>query len=238
MLDRMSGDWWIIALQGVTAIVFGLLALLWPGLTLLALVFLFAAYALVDGVLALVRGVRRADRGGRDWWRVVHGIVGIAAGVIAFAVPDITAYALLLVIAAWAITAGTMEVLAAYRLRDVVRREWLLVLDGLLAIVFGVAIIVFPSAGALAIVWLIGSFAIASGVILLMTAFRLRGRARGTGTSAAVPSPLTYAGRGSAPRRTASTRWPAWSRRRPRRRHSFPHWRMASRSASSIPWSS
>jgi uncharacterized membrane protein HdeD (DUF308 family) len=192
MLEPLSRDWWIVALQGVAAIAFGILALIWPGITLLALVFLFAAYALADGVLALIRGFRRGGDGGRpDWWRIARGVVGIAAGVIAFAVPDITAYALLLVIAAWAIVSGGIELMAAYQLRDVIRGEWLLALDGVVAILFGVALIVFPSAGALAVVWLIGAFVIVSGVILLMVAFRLRGRARGNGTSVAHPSPGT-----------------------------------------------
>jgi uncharacterized membrane protein HdeD (DUF308 family) len=190
MLDRMSRDWWIIALQGVAAVVFGVLALVWPGITLFALVFLFAAYALVDGVLALIRGLRRSG-GGPDWWQVVHGVVGIAAGVIAFAVPGITAYALLLVIAAWAIVSGGIELMAAYQLRHVIRREWLLALDGLVSILFGLALILFPGAGALAVVWLIGAFAIASGAILLTLAFRMRGRARGLDTSAPYPSPLS-----------------------------------------------
>jgi uncharacterized membrane protein HdeD (DUF308 family) len=191
MLDRMSRDWWIIALQGVAAVVFGLLALVWPEITLLALVFLFGAYAIVDGVLALARGFRRGSGGGGpDWWRVVHGVVGIGAGVIAFAAPGITAFALLLVIAAWAIVSGVVELLAAYQLRDVIRREWLLALDGVLSIIFGVILVAFPSAGALAVVWLIGAFAIASGVILLMVAFRMRGRTRGTGTEP-YPSPTS-----------------------------------------------
>jgi uncharacterized membrane protein HdeD (DUF308 family) len=191
MFDRMSRDWWIIALQGVAALVFGVLALLWPGITLLALVFLFAAYALVDGVLALVSGIRRGDGGRPDWWRVASGIVGIAAGIVAFAVPGITAYVLLILIAAWAIVSGAIELVAAYQLRDVIRGEWLLALDGVVAILFGVALIVFPSAGALAVVWLIGTFAIVSGVILLMIAFRLRGRAQRHGNSVAYPSPRT-----------------------------------------------
>jgi uncharacterized membrane protein HdeD (DUF308 family) len=189
MLDRMSRDRWIIALQGVAAIVFGLVAFVWPGITLLSLVFLFGAYAIVDGVLALIRGLRRDRDGRRDGWRVVLGVVGIAAGVIAFTAPDITALALLLVIAAWAIVSGAIELIAAYQLRDVIEREWLLVLDGAIGILFGVVLVAFPSTGALAVVWLIGAFAVASGVILLMIAFRLRGRARGTGTSAASPSP-------------------------------------------------
>jgi uncharacterized membrane protein HdeD (DUF308 family) len=190
MFEQPSRDWWLVALQGVAAIVFGILALVWPGITLLALVFLFAAYALVDGVLALIRGFRRGGEGKRpDWWRVARGVVGVAAGVIAFAMPGITAYALLLVIAAWAIVSGAIELMAAYQFRNVMRREWLLALDGGVAILFGVALIVFPSAGALAVVWLIGAFAILSGVILLALAFRLRDRAQRSGTSAAFQAP-------------------------------------------------
>lgn len=188
MLDRMSRDWWIIALQGVAAIVFGVLALVLPGITLLALVFLFGAYAIVDGVLALMRGFRRGGEDGPDWWRIVQGVVGIAAGLIAFVMPGITALALLVVIAAWAIVSGAIELVAAYQLRDAIRGEWLLALDGVLTILLGVLLIVFPGAGALALVWLIGAYAIVSGVVLLVEAFRLRGRAR-SGTSAAYPSP-------------------------------------------------
>jgi uncharacterized membrane protein HdeD (DUF308 family) len=176
MLDRMSRDWWIIALQGAAAIVFGLVALAWPGITLLALVFLFGAYAIVDGVLALARGFRRGS-GGPDWWRVIQGVVGIAAGVIAFAVPGITAFALVIVIGAWAVISGAVELMAAYQLRDVIQREWLLALDGIVSILFGLAVVLFPGPGALAVVWLIGAFSIASGAILIALAFRMRGRA-------------------------------------------------------------
>ena len=189
MLDRMSRDWWIIALQGVAALLFGVVALLWPGITLLALVFLFAAYALVDGVLALVSGIRRGDGGRPDWWRVARGIVGIAAGIVAFVMPGITAFVLLIVIAAWAIVSGAIELVAAYQLRNVIRGEWLLALDGVVAIIFGVVLIAFPSAGALAVVWLIGAFAIVSGVILLALAMRLRGRARSAVSAAAWQAP-------------------------------------------------
>jgi uncharacterized membrane protein HdeD (DUF308 family) len=190
MPDQMARDWWIIALQGVAAIVFGILTLVWPEITLLALVFLFGAYAIVDGVLALTRSLRRDGKRARpDWWQVARGVVGIAAGLVAFAMPDITAYALLVVIATWAILSGAIELVAAYQLRDVIQREWLLVLDGVVAIIFGVLLIAFPSAGALAVVWLIGAFAIVSGVILLTLAMRLRDRARRTGSSAAWQSP-------------------------------------------------
>jgi uncharacterized membrane protein HdeD (DUF308 family) len=189
MLDRMSHDWWILALQGVAAIVFGVLALVWPEITLLALVFLFGAYALIDGALALISGFRRGVGGRPDWWRIARGVVGIAAGVVAFAMPGMTAFVLLILIAAWAIVSGVIELLAAYQLRDVIRGEWLLALDGVVSLLFGVALIAFPSAGALAVVWLIGAFAIVSGVILLAVAFRSRQRARGAGSSAAWQAP-------------------------------------------------
>ena len=164
---------------------------IWSFPILLALIFLFAAHAIVDGALALIRGLDRGRNGGPDGWRIARGVVGIAAGVIAFAWPDITAFALLLVIAAWAIVSGGLELIAAYQLRDILRREWLLALDGVVAIVFGVLLILFPGAGALALVWLIGGFAIVSGVILLVNAFRLRNRTRGTRPSAPYPSPLS-----------------------------------------------
>jgi uncharacterized membrane protein HdeD (DUF308 family) len=189
MINRMSRDWWIIALQGVAALVFVVLALVWPGITLLALVFLFAAYALVDGVPALVSGIRRGDGGRPDWWRVARGIVGTAGGIVAFAMPGITAYVLLILIAAWAIVSGAIEIVAAYQLRDVIRGEWLLALDGMVAIIFGIVLIAFPSAVALAVVRLIGAFGIVSGVILLALAMRLRGRARIVGSSAAWQTP-------------------------------------------------
>lgn len=189
MADRLSRDWWLIALQGVSAILFGVFALVMPGLTLLALVFLFGAYALMDGVLALTRGLRRSEGGGPDWWRILHGGVGIAAGVIAFAIPGLTAYALLVLIAARALVAGAIGLVAAFQLRDAVRSKALLALEGIVAMLFGLALVVFPGAGALAVVWMIGSFAIASGVILLTIAFRLRGRRGGTRTPAPVPRP-------------------------------------------------
>ena len=185
MLERMAQDWWMIALRGVAAIAFGVLALVWPGITLLTLVFLFAAYALVDGVLAIGSGIRRGGDGASpDWWRVVRGIVGIAAGVIAVVMPGLTALALLYLIAAWAIIGGVLEIVAAYQLRAVITREWLLTVDGVLSILFGIVLIAFPGAGALAVVWIIGAFAIISGVALLALAFRLRGRAGMTGSYA------------------------------------------------------
>lgn len=181
MDSRLSLNWSALALRGVIAIVFGILAFLMPGLTLGVLVLLFAAYAIVDGVSHLVTGIRQRSGDKPDGLMIFGGIAGIAAGLIAAILPGITALFLLALIGAWAIVTGTAEIMAAYRLRKVIRGEWLLALDGIISIAFGLYVWIFPGAGAIAIVWLIAAFAIASGVILLMLAFRMRSLARGAG---------------------------------------------------------
>jgi uncharacterized membrane protein HdeD (DUF308 family) len=176
MTNRLSRNWWAIALRGVVAIAFGVLAFLWPGLTLYALVILFGAFAIVDGVLALVGAFRRREGRRPDFFLIIGGLAGIAAGIIAFVLPGLSALALLYVIAAWAIVTGIAEVVAAYQLREEIRGEWLLALSGAVSFVFGLFIALFPGPGALAVVWLIAAYAIVSGVILLALAFRLRAR--------------------------------------------------------------
>ena len=175
-LDRLADAWWLVALRGVAAILFGILAIFWPGPTLLVLVLLFGIYAIVDGVFAIVSGVRGGEAGRRDWFLVVRGIAGILAGLIALAWPEISALALLIVIAAWAIVTGVVDIMAAYRLRHEIRGEWLLALGGIASIAFGVLLVLFPGAGALAVVWLIGAYAIVAGVLWLLLAWRLRER--------------------------------------------------------------
>jgi uncharacterized membrane protein HdeD (DUF308 family) len=178
-LRDLSRNWGLIAVRGVVALIFGIVALLWPGITLLALVLLFAAYAFVDGIFAIASGLRRrADNRGRDWLQVVGGIFGVLIGVVTVAYPGITTIVLLYFIGAWAIVTGAFEVAAAYRLRHELRNDWLLAIDGIVSIVFGALILFQPAVGALAVVWLIGLYAIISGILLLVLAFRLRSRAR------------------------------------------------------------
>lgn len=172
--NTLSDNWWAIALRGLAALVFGLLTLVSPGISLAALVLLFGAYALADGVLAIVAAFRH-QRAGEKWWVVaLGGIAGIAAGIVTFLVPAITALALVYVIAARALIVGATEVAAAIRLRKVITGEWLLALAGVVSIVFGVLVALFPGLGALAVVLWIGAFSIAIGAVLIGLGFRLR----------------------------------------------------------------
>jgi uncharacterized membrane protein HdeD (DUF308 family) len=181
MDSRLSLNWSALAIRGVIAIAFGIIAFLLPGLTLGALILLFAAYAIVDGVSHVITGIRQRSGDRPDGLMILGGIVGIAVGVIAVILPGVTALFLLALIGAWAIVTGAAEIVAAYRLRKAISGEWLLALQGIISIAFGLYVWLFPGAGALAVVWLIAVFAIASGVILLMLAFRMRSLARGAG---------------------------------------------------------
>jgi uncharacterized membrane protein HdeD (DUF308 family) len=170
----IAGNWKTIGLQGVVAVLFGGLALIWPGLTVSALVLLFGAYAIVDGAFALGAAITNAPEA-RDH-RVmfaVQGIISAAAGIVAFVWPGITALALLYVIAAWALLSGAVRIALAIRLRQVIDNEWLLGLSGVLSIVFAALLVITPGTGALAITWLIGWFAMLFGVLLLALAWRL-----------------------------------------------------------------
>jgi uncharacterized membrane protein HdeD (DUF308 family) len=178
-MEELSRSWWIMAVRGAAAVIFGVLALIWPEITLLALVLVFGAYAFVDGLFALVAAVRgRQLAGGSRAWLVLEGLLGVGAGIVTVVWPDITALALLWVIAFWAVLTGVLEIVAAVRLRRVLDNEWLLILAGALSIVFGLILIVFPGEGAVGLVWLIGGYAIVFGIVLLGLALRLRGLGR------------------------------------------------------------
>jgi uncharacterized membrane protein HdeD (DUF308 family) len=167
--------WWTFVLRGVLAIAFGVLAFFAPGLGIAVLVGLFAAWALIDGVASIIAGVR--GRGtDRSWWlEILEGIVGIVAGLIALLFPLLAAEVLVLIIGAWAIITGIFEIIAAIRLREQIRGEVWLGLAGLASILFGVVLFLFPGAGALSLVWLIGGFALVFGVFLVILGWRLRG---------------------------------------------------------------
>jgi uncharacterized membrane protein HdeD (DUF308 family) len=178
MMIILARNWWALALRGVAAVLFGVLAFAWPGITLGALVILYGAYAMVDGVFAVVAALSGRTQGMPWWAMLLEGLAGIAIGIMTFAWPAITALVLLYLIAAWALVTGVFEIVAAVRLRKEVRGEWLLALSGVLSIIFGVALVANPGAGALAIVWLIGAYSLVFGALLITLAFRLRALAR------------------------------------------------------------
>jgi uncharacterized membrane protein HdeD (DUF308 family) len=174
MLIVFTSSWWALVLRGLVAIIFGLLAFLWPSITLTALVFLFGAYALVDGAFAIIAGARAHAEYSRWWVLLIEGVLSIAAGVLAFIVPGITALVLLVLIASWSIVTGVFEIIAAIQLRKHVTGEWMLALAGVLSVLIGIALVVNPMAGALAVVWLIGAYALVFGALLLALGFKLK----------------------------------------------------------------
>jgi uncharacterized membrane protein HdeD (DUF308 family) len=174
LLRTLGRAWWLVLLRGIVAIAFGVLAWAWPGATLITLTLFWGAYALVDGVAALWGGWQTKDGGKPMWQIVLIGLLGIAAGIFTFVAPGLTAIALLILIAAWAIANGVFQIAAAIRLRKEIANEWLMILSGALSIAFGVLMIANPGAGALAVLWLIGAFAVAYGLLLVILAFRLR----------------------------------------------------------------
>lgn len=172
--NSLSHNWWAVLLRGVAGLLFGIFTFFAPGLSLAALVTVYGAYAFVDGVFAIVSAIRR--HGSTDRWGVLllEGIAGIAAGLVTFFWPGITAVALLYLIAAWSLFTGIMEVVAAVRLRKVITGEWLLALSGVLSIGLGILLMLLPGPGVLAVVLWIGAYAIVFGSLLIALGLRLR----------------------------------------------------------------
>jgi uncharacterized membrane protein HdeD (DUF308 family) len=174
MFNLMTQNWWAIALRGVVAVLFGIAAFMWPGITLWMLVAFFGAYALVDGIFAVVEAFRRGVERERWWGLLFEGIAGIAIGIVTFTWPGLTAMGLLYLIAFWAIVTGVFEVITAIRLRHEIRGEWMMALIGVLSVAFGFLLVAFPLTGALSVVLIIGSYAVAIGVLMIALGFKLR----------------------------------------------------------------
>jgi uncharacterized membrane protein HdeD (DUF308 family) len=173
MLRLLARNWWLIVIRGICAIVFGLFAWAWPGLTLSVLVLLWGAYAFADGILAFVAAFAGAE--GTPWWALtIEGLVSLAAAAAAVLYPGVTAVVLLFVVALWAIVTGVLEIAAAIQLRKEIQNEFWLGLAGVGSILFGLVLIARPGLGALAVVWMIGSYAVLFGVLLVALGFRLR----------------------------------------------------------------
>jgi uncharacterized membrane protein HdeD (DUF308 family) len=165
--------WWLLLLRGIVAILFGVLAFIWPGITLLTLVLFYGAFALADGVLALGHAIMGGNVGSR-WWLALVGIAGIVAGLVTFLMPGLTALVLLFFIAGWAIAMGVFQIVGAIRLRKEIDNEWSLGLSGALSVLIGIILLVAPGAGALGLIWVIGAEAIVFGILLVMAALKLK----------------------------------------------------------------
>jgi uncharacterized membrane protein HdeD (DUF308 family) len=181
--EYLGRTWGWIVLRGVVAVLFGVFALARPGIALAALVLTWGTYAIADGIFALVAGWRVRDHGRPLWSLFISGALGIVAGALTFLAPGLTALALLLIIGAWAIGIGVMQIAAAIHIRRASDGDWALGLSGALSVIFGVLAIIHPGAGALGILWVIATYAMGFGVLLIVGGIRLK----------------SYAGRGMAP---------------------------------------
>ena len=173
MVHALAKNWWMLLLRGIAAIIFGVLALAWPGMTLVTLILFYGAYVLVDGVFAILAAITGGAPAPR-WWLAIVGLLGIAAGLLTFLMPGVTALVLLYFIAGWAIATGVFQIIGAIKLRHEIDNEWLLILGGVISVLFGVAMFMAPGAGALALIWVIGTYAIIIGVLLVALSFRLK----------------------------------------------------------------
>lgn len=171
MFEYLTGKWWVVALRGVLAILFGVIALVYPGATVLSLALVFGAYALIDGGFAILAAFGYSGR--EAVWYVLEGILGIAVGVATFFYPDITAQTLVYLVGFWAIMTGIFEIVAGFELP--LSRDWLLVLAGVLSVVFGVLVFFNPASGAVAVVWMIGLYTVLFGITMLIFGIRLHG---------------------------------------------------------------
>ncbi len=177
ILHALARNWWLLLLRGLVSILFGVLAFIWPGITLLSLVIIYGAYALADGIFAIIAAFRGEGGPAPRWWLVLVGLMGIAVGVLTFALPGLTALTLLMLIGAWALVRGIFEIVGAIRLRKEIDNEWMLILSGIISVLFGAYMLLAPGAGALALIWVIGAYAIIAGVLLVALAFKLRSHA-------------------------------------------------------------
>jgi len=174
LIETLKRHWWVPVIRGIAAIVFGVYAFTHPVMAIATLVLFFGAWVLIDGIFRVVGAIR--DRGADpDWaWQIVLGIIGIIVGLLTFHAPQVTALALVIYIAAWALMMGASEIVMAIKLRHEIKGEWLLILVGLASIVFAVLLLWNPVAGAAAVIWLIAWYAVVLGVLSIIFGLRLR----------------------------------------------------------------
>ena len=170
----VARNWWLFLLRGLAAITFGILSLIWPGISLVTLILLFGAYALVDGVFALAAAIVGRGNAELRWWLVLVGLLGVGIGITTFLLPGLTALTLLYFIAGWVVATGLLQIIGAIELRKTIENEWWLILDGALSVLFGILLFIVPGAGAVALIWLIAFFAIAFGILMVGFAFKVK----------------------------------------------------------------
>jgi uncharacterized membrane protein HdeD (DUF308 family) len=174
MLHALARNWWALLIRGIAAVLFGVLAFVWPNETIFVLVILFGAYAFVDGIFALISAIRAAEAKQRWWPFLLEGIVGLVIAAIVVFHPSVAALALYFTIAIWAIITGILEIVAAVQLRKLLPNEIWLIISGVLSIAFGVLLFVFPQYGFQTVIFLIGFYAIFFGIVMIVFSFRLR----------------------------------------------------------------
>ena len=177
LVKQLGDAWGWILLRGLASIAFGVLAVLWPGLTIVVLVVLWGAWAFVDGVTSLATAWKARDEGKPVWPLVLIEVLVVGAGIVAAMSPGLTAVALLTFIAWWAVVMGVFQVIHAIRVRKAIEHEWMLILSGVVSVLFGAFMLTSPTRGALAVVWMISVWSIAFGVMLASAAIRIK-RAR------------------------------------------------------------
>jgi uncharacterized membrane protein HdeD (DUF308 family) len=170
----LARNWWGLVLRGVLAILFGIAVFIWPGISITVLVTLFGFFVLLSGILGIIVAVRGRQSDERRWLLLIEGIFGVIAGILVFFWPGITALLLVYLIAAWALLTGILEIIAAIQLRKEIENEWLLAVAGIASLLFGILIAIYPGSGALALLWVIGAYAIAFGIVLIILGLRLR----------------------------------------------------------------
>jgi uncharacterized membrane protein HdeD (DUF308 family) len=175
MLSKMVNRWWVVLLRGLCAILLGLFALFRPGLSLWSLILVYGLLAFADGASGLALGFG-GKLDGKPWWgMILVGVLGLLAGLAAFLWPGVTAMALLIMIASWAVVRGVLEIAAAIKLRKVMEGEWVLALSGVLSVLFGLLLLRHPAAGALAVIMIIGAYMVVLGAAAVVFSFRLKG---------------------------------------------------------------
>ncbi|MBM6579642.1 HdeD family acid-resistance protein [Microvirga sp. BT689] len=175
MSSLLAQNWWAVALRGVFAIIFALIALFSPGATILSLVLFFSAYMLVDGVFGIVSGIRAASNNQRWGLLILEGILNILVGIIAFIMPGLTVLFFVTLMAVWSLITGILMVVAAFKLNPDFGRGWL-IFSGVVSVLFGVALLIAPLVGAVVLTWWLGAYALIFGIGLLVLAFKLKGR--------------------------------------------------------------